>query len=186
MKPEAISTPPHRGQQQGLVIVFTGKGKGKTTAALGLVLRSWGRGMQVCVIQFIKARTGRWGEVRAAQKMGIEWHKVGDGFTWLSKDLSGSVASAQEGWRLAQEKIVHGAYNLVLLDEFTYPLRYGWLDTQEVLDWLGDHKPPSLHLVITGRDAPPDLIQFADLVTEMCLVKHPYEKGLPAQPGIEF
>ncbi|MDQ7029534.1 MAG: cob(I)yrinic acid a,c-diamide adenosyltransferase [Ardenticatenia bacterium] len=167
-------------------MVNTGHGKGKTTAALGLLLRAWGRGMAVCVIQFIKHEGGSWGEVKAAKKLGIEWHKMGDGFTWMSKDMDETVAKAHHGWKLAQEKIAGGEYDVVLLDEFTYPLKYGWLNVQEVIAWLRDHKPPMTHVIITGRDAPPELVEFADLVTEMHKVKHPFDQGIRAQPGIEF
>lgn len=175
-----------RVKQTGLVILNTGDGKGKTTAAIGTVLRAWGRKMQVCVIQFLKAKTGKWGEVRAAERLDIEWHISGDGFTWTSKDLDESAALAQHGWELARGKIESGVYDLIVLDEFTYPLHFGWLDKQEVIRWLRDNKPEALHIIITGRDAPEELIQFADLVTEMNLVKHPFEKGIKAQPGIEF
>ena len=172
--------------KKGLLIVHTGDGKGKSTAAFGMLLRAWGRGMKVCVIQFIKSETGKWGEVKAAQKMGVEWLTTGDGFTWLSKDMDETAARAMHGWKLAQEKISGGNYDLILLDEFTYPLHYGWLNMAEVLDWLTANRPPSLHLVITGRYAPEALIQAADLVTEMKLVKHPYQRGIKAQAGIEF
>lgn len=167
-------------------MVYTGEGKGKTTAALGTLLRAWGRDFRLCVIQFIKAETGRWGEVTAAQKLGIEWHKMGDGFTWLSKDMSATIAKARRGWQLAQKKISSGDYDLILLDEFTYPLHFGWLDTREVIAWLQANKPPGLHLIITGRNAPDELVDFADLVTEMKPVKHPHDQGVQAQPGIEF
>ena len=172
--------------RRGLIIVNTGNGKGKTTAALGLAMRAWGRDFRICVIQFIKAGTGSWGEVRAAERMGIEWHKMGDGFTWLSKDIDGTIALAQKGWALAQEKIASQSYDLILLDEFTYPLHFGWLDSDQVVGWLKEFKPPELHLVITGREAPQQVIDYADLVTEMTLVKHPYEAGIKAQAGIEF
>lgn len=172
--------------KRGLLIVNTGDGKGKTTAALGLMLRAWGRGFRVCVIQFIKAETGSWGELKAAERLEIEWHKMGDGFTWLSKDMDATIRCARNGWELAQEKIVSGDYDLIVLDEFTYPLNFGWLDTAEVISWLKMHKPPELHLVITGRNAPEALIEYADLVTEMNVVKHPYDQGIKAQPGIEF
>lgn len=172
--------------RRGLVIVNTGDGKGKTTAALGLLLRAWGRGFRICVIQFIKAETGSWGELKAAERMGIEWHKMGDGFTWLSKDMEETILSARRGWALAQEKITSGQFDLILLDEFTYPLQYVWLDPGEVIAWLKAHKPPELHLVITGRGAPQALIDYADLVTEMSPIKHPFEQGIKAQPGIEF
>ena len=170
----------------GLTIVNTGDGKGKTTAALGMVLRAWGRGYKICVVQFIKAETGQWGEIKAAKKLGIEWHTTGDGFTWLSKDMDETTARALHGWEIAKEKIASGGYDLILLDEFTYTMLYKWLDSAEVVAWLRANKPADLHLVITGRSASPELIEFADLVTEMNLVKHPYEKGIKAQPGIEF
>jgi len=172
--------------RHGLVIVNTGDGKGKTTAALGVLLRAWGRGWNTCVIQFIKQETGRWGEVKAAAKLGIEWHSMGDGFTWESKDLDKTTEKVRAAWSLAQEKIAGGAYDLVILDEMTYAFQFGWLDLHEVIVWLRDNRPPAVHVIITGRDAPDELIAFADLVTEMRKVKHPYDRGIPAQPGIEF
>ena len=173
--------------KKGLVIVNTGNGKGKSTAAFGVVLRAWGRGLRICVVQFIKSETGKWGEVKAAQKLGIEWLSTGDGFTWLSKDMDETTARTLHAWKMAQEKIASGAYDLIVLDEFTYPLHYGWLDVNEVIAWLKEHKPPMMHLIITGREAPKDLIDYADLVTEMKEIKHPYEEqGIPAQAGIEF
>jgi cob(I)alamin adenosyltransferase len=172
--------------RKGLIIVNTGDGKGKTTAALGMVLRAWGRGMRVCVVQFIKSETGQWGEIKAAHKLGIEWLSTGDGFTWTSRDMDETIARARHGWKIARQKISSGEYDLIVLDEFTYALHYEWLDTQQVIEWLKTHRPPNLHLVITGRNAPPELIDFADLATEMSLIKHPYEQGIKAQPGIEF
>lgn len=172
--------------KHGLTIIHTGDGKGKSTAAFGMVLRAWGRGFRVCVIQFLKNETGKWGEVLAAQKLGIEWHISGDGFTWASKDMETTIARAQLGWELAKEKIASGQYDLMVLDEFTYPLSFGWLDTTETLRWLRERKPASLHLVITGRNAPPALLDYADLVSESREVKHPFRQGLKAQPGIEF
>ena len=170
----------------GLTIVYTGKGKGKTTAALGAVLRAWGHGLRVCVIQFVKSEKGRWGETVAAERLGIEWHTMGAGFTWRSKDAARDAAKAREGWALAQVKIASGAYDLIVLDEFTYLCKFGWLDSQQVVAWLAAHKPAHTHLVITGRDAPPALIAYADLVTEMCKVKHPFDDGVAAQRGVEF
>jgi len=172
--------------RRGLVIVNTGDGKGKTTAALGLMLRAWGRGFKVCVVQFIKAETGQWGEIKAARKLGIEWNATGDGFTWTSKDMDETVARALHGWELAQQKIASGEYDLIVLDEFTYALHYEWLETQAVIDWLKANRPPGLHVVITGRSAPQALIEYADLVTEMKVIKHPYDEGIQAQAGIEF
>lgn len=173
-------------RKKGLLMVHTGKGKGKTTAALGLVFRAWGQGKRVCVIQFIKAETGNWGEVKAARKLGIDWFKSGDGFTWLSKDLEESAALARHGWATAQEKITSGDYDLVVLDEFTYPMHYGWLAVEDVVDWITEHKPEDLHLVITGRYAAPELVEAADLVTDMTKVKHPMDAGIKAQAGIEY
>jgi cob(I)alamin adenosyltransferase len=175
-----------RAARHGLTLVFTGDGKGKTTAALGLILRAWGRGLRPCVVQFIKAEGGRWGEVTAAEKLGIEWHRTGDGFTWQSKDIDETVAHTRRGWELAQAKILSAEYDLVLLDEFTYPLKYGWLNCAEVVAWLRANKPGWLHLAITGRDAPQALCDYADLVTEMREIKHPYHTGVTAQIGIEF
>ncbi|MDD2694994.1 MAG: cob(I)yrinic acid a,c-diamide adenosyltransferase [Anaerolineales bacterium] len=178
--------PARKKETRGLVIVYTGQGKGKTTAAFGLLFRGWGSGLRMCAIQFIKSERGKWGEVATARKLGIEWHRVGDGFTWLSKDMDETVARARHGWALAQEKIASGDYDLILLDEFTYPLHYGWLEAGEVIAWLQANKPAGLHLVITGRNAPEALVAYADLVTEMQAVKHPFEQGIPTQPGIEY
>ncbi len=175
-----------KNPKKGLLIVNTGDGKGKSTAALGMVLRAWGRGFRICVIQFIKAETGQWGEIKAAKKLGIEWHATGDGFTWLSKDMDETTARALHGWEIAKEKIASDQYDLIVLDEFTYTMVYKWLDTDEVMEWLRLNRPSNLHLVITGRSAPDALIQQADLVTEMKVIKHPYEQGITAQPGIEF
>jgi cob(I)alamin adenosyltransferase len=172
--------------RQGLTIVNTGEGKGKTTASLGVILRSWGRGYRVCMIQFLKGENATPGEFSAARKLGIEWYQTGDGFTWLSRDGNEMIARARRGWEMAQEKIVSGEYDLIVLDEFTYPLYFRWLETREVIDWLRDNRPAQLHLIITGRYAPQELIEYADLVTEMKLVKHPFEKGVSAQAGIEF
>ena len=172
--------------RQGLVIINTGNGKGKTTAAIGTLLRAWGREMRVCMIQFIKHAQGNWGEIRAARKLDLEWHTLGDGFTWLSKDLIETAAKARAAWTLAQEKIARGVFDLVVLDEMTYVFHKGWLDVNAVIAWLKENKPPDLHIIITGRDAPPELIEYADLVTEMREIKHPYQRGIKAQPGIEF
>jgi cob(I)alamin adenosyltransferase len=176
---------PEKEVRKALVVVNTGNGKGKTTAALGVVLRAWGRGMRVVVIQFVKTRTSNYGENRAAKKLGIEMIPMGEGFTWLSKDIEKDKATAREAWELARQKICSGEYDLVLLDELTYPLTYGWVPVQEVIDVL-QHRPEGLHVIITGRDAPQELIDYADLVTEMREIKHPFRQGLKAQPGIEF
>ena len=178
--------PAHKRKKKGLVIVNTGYGKGKTTAALGVMLRAWGRGMKVCVVQFMKNEGATFGEHRAAKKMGVEFISSGDGFTWMSKDLEESAAKARHGWELARERILDEEIHIVILDEMTYPLTFGWLDTDEVLEWLKANKPSAMHIIITGRDAPQALIEYADLVTEMKVVKHPFDAGIKAQAGIEY
>ena len=173
-------------KRKGLVIVNTGEGKGKTTAALGVLFRAWGQGFRICVIQFIKAETGRWGEVKAAEKLDIEWHKTGAGFAQTPEEMAEAAAKSQEAWELAQGKITAGEYDLIILDEFTYPLHYSWLNIEEILTWLQENKPSDLHLVITGRDAPQELVDYADTVTEMQNIKHAFNQGIKAQPGIDF
>jgi cob(I)alamin adenosyltransferase len=175
-----------KNEKKGLVIVNTGEGKGKTTAALGTVLRARGRDMRVCVVQFLKHEKGAWGETRLAEALGIDWVKTGDGFTWTSKDMDETVARGRHGWQIAQEKIASGNYDLILLDEFTYPMTFGWIDTREVIEWLQQNKPAMMHLIITGRNAPPELVEYADLVSEVRKVKHPFDIGIRAQKGIEF
>lgn len=178
--------PGERAGRKGLVIVNTGNGKGKTTAALGALMRAWGRGWKVVMLQFIKSETGNFGEHRAARRMGIEVIPLGSGFTWLSKDIEKDKALARRCWEQCKERLLSGAYDLIALDEITYPLTYGWLPVAEVLETLRA-RPPHVHVILTGRDAPPALIAFADLVTNMTEVKHPYQtQGIKAQAGIEF
>jgi cob(I)alamin adenosyltransferase len=172
--------------KKGLLIVNTGNGKGKTTAALGTLVRAWGHGMKVAMIQFIKHENAHFGEIKAARKIGIEWHVTGDGFVMPGQDPTESIRRLKEGWKLAQERIVSGEYDVIALDEFTYALHFGWLDTGEVLEWIDQNKPAELHLIITGRNAPQALIDAADLVTEMNPIKHPFDKGIKAQVGVEF
>ncbi len=173
-------------KRKGLVMVNTGDGKGKTTAALGVLFRSWGRGMNAQVFQFIKHTGSRFGESRAADKLEIPWSAMGDGFTWLSKDIDASADMARAQWEEARQAIIAGERELIILDEFTYPLAYGWIDTESVIDVL-KQRPEMMHVIITGRNAPQALIDYADLVTEMREIKHPFnEQGIRAQPGIEF
>lgn len=173
-------------KKKGLLIVNTGNGKGKTTAALGMVLRAWGRGMPVEVYQFIKPPTANFGEHRAAKRLGIPVHPLGDGFTWKSKDPEKTRGLALEQWERAKARLQDPELAMLVLDEFTYLLHYGWLEAEEAVTALqGRH--PMLHVVVTGRYAPDQLIAAADLVTEMTLIKHPYrEQGIKAQPGVEF
>lgn len=183
---EAAGARTGRRNATGLVIVNTGNGKGKTTAALGVLLRAWGRGMDVRMFQFIKNTGSRYGEQRAAEKIGLNISALGDGFTWLSKDLDHSGELAAQQWELCKEAILHGGHDVVVMDELTYALHFGWVSTEELVDTL-KQRPPTMHVIITGRDAPEALIDYADLVTEMREIKHPFaEKGIKAQPGIEF
>jgi cob(I)alamin adenosyltransferase len=181
---DAVRRRPDR-RNKGLVIVNTGNGKGKTTAALGLLLRAWGRDIKVVMLQFIKPKTANWGETRAAKKLGVEILPLGGGFTWMSEDIEKDRALARKGWELCREKIESGDYDIVILDEMTYCFKYGWLDLEEVLTVLRA-RPANQHVIITGRDAPEALIEYADLVTEMREIKHPYKAGVKAQKGIEF
>ncbi|HXF51117.1 MAG TPA: cob(I)yrinic acid a,c-diamide adenosyltransferase [Dehalococcoidia bacterium] len=176
---------PKPKKPKSLVLVNTGDGKGKTTAALGVMFRAWGRGLRVCMLQFIKTATSNYGEHRAAKKIGIEIIPLGGGFTWLSKDIERDKALARELWERARERIASGDYDLVVLDEFTYPLIYGWLPLDDVIDALR-RRPEHVSVIITGRDAPAALIDFADTVTEMREVKHPYQKGITALAGIDY
>lgn len=167
-------------------MVHTGNGKGKTTAAFGLAFRALGHQLPVCVIQFIK---GNWkyGELQSTERFKglLDMYVMGEGFTWESKDLNKDRQAAQKGWDLAKSIIAEARYYLVILDEFTYAMNYGMVDEKEALDVLRN-KPEGLHVLVTGRDAPAQLIEMADLVTEMREIKHPYNKGVKAQKGIEW
>ena len=182
-RPEELQGDPHRGD--GLVIVNTGNGKGKTTAALGLLFRAWGHNMKVIMLQFVKKSTSNYGEHRAARKIGVEIIARGAGFTIGGKNEAENRQLALELWNDAREMINSKAYRMVILDEFTYPLKYGWLPLDEVLQTLRK-RPSGVHVVITGRDAPQELIDFADVVTEMKEIKHHLKKGIKAQEGIEL
>ncbi|MBP5200274.1 MAG: cob(I)yrinic acid a,c-diamide adenosyltransferase [Schwartzia sp.] len=177
-------------ERRGLVIVHTGDGKGKTTAALGLALRAWGSGLRVLILQFIKGGQ-RYGELDAIQALKsvrdtIEVRQCGLGFTRRDeKRKPEHIAAAKEALRDAETEIVSDAWDLVILDEINYAVKYGLVETGDVLRLL-EKKPHPLHLVLTGRDAQPEIVGAADLVTEMRLVKHPFERGIKAQKGIEF
>ena len=174
-------------QEKGLIIVNTGNGKGKTTAALGMVLRSLGHGYKVAIVQFIK---GAWEPAEKAVfgmwKEQLEFHAMGEGFTWETQDRNRDIAKAGEAWQTALTFIRNPDYKLVLLDEVNVALKLGYLQVEEVLAGL-EEKPVDTHVILTGRGAPAMLIERADLVTEMTLIKHPFrEQGVKAQPGIEF
>ena len=170
---------------KGLVIINTGNGKGKTTAAMGVLFRAWGRDMKVVMLQFIKHTTANFGEQRAAKKIGVTVRAMGDGFTWRSQNLEQSADLARALWEDVKEVIATGEYDVVILDEFTYPMHYGWIPVEDVIEVL-KNRPEMQHVIITGRHAPEALVEYADLVTEMKVIKHPYEQGIKAQPGIEF
>ncbi len=177
-------TPKPQGERRGLVFVHTGNGKGKTTAALGLALRAHGRGKAVKVYQFMKVPTARFGEHRLFEQLGIAIEGLGDGFSWKSRDLDHSAQLAQAGWAKAEATIRAGEHFMVVLDEIMYPLRYGWLPLAPVLACLRE-RPAHVHVVLTGRNAPAELVELADTVTEMALIKHHFKAGVPAQRGIE-
>ena len=172
------------GERRGLVLIHTGNGKGKSTAAFGLALRAHGRGKPVKIYQFMKVPTARFGEHRMFEQLGLPIEGLGDGFSWKSRDLEHSAKLALDGWARAEQTIRAGAHFLVVLDEITYPLRYGWVPLAPVLACLRE-RPPNVSVVLTGREAPQELIDLADTVTEMTLVKHHFNAGVPAQRGIE-
>jgi cob(I)alamin adenosyltransferase len=178
-----------------LVVVHTGPGKGKSTAAFGLALRAWNQGWPIAVFQFVKSAKWRVGEERALRTLGdsaaggtVTWHKMGDGWSWIQRapgNDSDHAAHAAEGWAQIRRDLAAEAYRLYVLDEFTYPIKWGWVDVDEVISVLAD-RPGQQHVVITGRDAHPRLLGFADLVTEMTKVKHPMDAGQKGQKGIEW
>lgn len=172
-------------RQPSLVLVNTGDGKGKSTAAFGTMLRAVARGWKVCVIQFLKSGDWKVGEEKAGRDLGVDWWAIGDGFTWDSEDLSESEAIAREAWRFAAGVIAAGEHDLVVLDEITYPMNWGWIDTGEVIETIRS-RPGHVNVIATGRDAPAPLVEIADTVTEMVKVKHPYDRGVMARRGIDF
>jgi len=182
------SEPPERRQTArapSLVLVNTGEGKGKTTAAMGTVLRGVARGWKVCVIQFIKSGRWRSGEEEVARQLGVDWWTMGDGFSWESEDLDRSATLAQEAWEAAKDRISSGDYDLVVLDEITYPMNWGWIATDDVTRAIRG-RPAHVSVIATGRDAPEALVEAADTVTEMRKIRHAYDRGERARRGIDF
>lgn len=178
----------YRENTKGLLMVNTGDGKGKTTAALGVLVRAAGRGMNCCMIQFMKAKTDRYGEHESLDKLGIEVHTMGDGFTWDTNDKTQDIKTSEETWELCVQKMRSEEYDLLVFDELVYVLDYKFLDVNAVIDEIKAvrEKQPHLHIIVTGRNAPPELVEAADLVTEMREIKHPFHSGIYAQQGIEF
>ena len=184
--------PRRRAREAPLLIVNTGVGKGKSTAGFGLMLRGWAQDWRIGVYQFVKSGKWRVGENTAAMALSeldtggsIDWFKMGDGWTWTSRDLEESADLAREGWEEVKRRIDDETYRMLILDEFTYPMHFGWIDTAEVVEVL-TARPGFQHVVITGRNAPQELMDAADLVSEVTKVKHPYETGQRGQKGIEW
>ena len=175
-----------RDRRQGVVLVHTGEGKGKSSSAFGMVFRAAGWDMKVCVIQFIK---GQWqtGEQKAAQRFdNIEWHAMGDGFTWDTKNPEQDIKTSREIWEFSKQKILSEEFDLVLLDEINYCCGYGWISGEEIAEFIQNDKPSWLHLVMTGRNAAQEVVDVAHTVTEMTPIKHAFQAGIKAEQGVEF
>jgi cob(I)alamin adenosyltransferase len=168
-----------------IVVVNTGDGKGKSSSAFGVMGRGWARGWRVGVVQFLKGGDWKTGERKLADHLGIEWHTLGDGFTWESTDLDESAAKARHAWSVARSMLAAGDHDLLILDELTYVVTYGWVPVDEVVAGIRE-RAESTNVVITGRDAHEELVELADTVTEMRKVKHAYDRGILAKKGIEY
>ncbi|TDE34392.1 cob(I)yrinic acid a,c-diamide adenosyltransferase [Antarcticimicrobium sediminis] len=174
--------------EKGLILVHTGAGKGKSSSGFGMIMRCIAHGMPCAVVQFIKGNwiTGEAQMIRERFSEDCRFFVSGEGFTWETQDRARDIAAAQRGWEIAKEQILDPEIRFVLLDEINIALRYGYLDIDEVVDFLLERKPERTHVCLTGRNAKPELIEAADLVTEMSLVKHPFRDGIKAQPGVEY
>jgi cob(I)alamin adenosyltransferase len=170
---------------ESIVLVNTGYGKGKSSAAFGVMGRGRPRGWRVGVVQFIKSGKWKTGERKLADHLEIEWHTLGDGFTWESTDLDETAAKGRHAWDVAAAKLASGDFDLLILDELTYAVKYGWVDVADVVEGVRA-RAPHTNVVITGRDAPDELVELADTVTEMRKVKHAYDQGIKAKKGIEY
>jgi cob(I)alamin adenosyltransferase len=170
---------------KSIVLLNTGHGKGKSSAAFGVMVRGWARGWRVGVVQFLKSGKWRTGEQKFADHVGIEWHALGDGWTWESDDLDETASKARHAWAVAREKLASGDYDLLILDEITYSVKYGWIPAADIVAGITG-RAPHTNVVLTGRDAAEELIAVADTVTEMRKVKHAYDEGIKARKGIEY
>jgi len=168
-----------------IVLLNTGQGKGKSSAAFGVMGRGWARGWRVGVVQFVKGGKWKTGERKLADHLGIEWHTLGDGFTWESTDLDETAAKGRHAWEVASAKLASGDFDLLILDELTYAVTYGWVPVDDVVAGIRA-RATKTNVVITGRNAAPELIEIADTVTEMTKVKHAYDQGISAMKGIEY
>ncbi len=183
--PEAHHLPEHARRAPSVVLVHTGDGKGKSTAAFGVLMRAVARGWNVAVVQFLKSGEWRTGEEKIGRQLGVDWWALGDGFTWDSADLARDEAVARAAWLHAREIIGAGEHRLVLLDEITYAMNWNWISAAEVVEVIRD-RPETVNVVATGRDAPAALVDIADTVTEMRKVKHAYDAGVVAKKGIDY
>lgn len=174
-----------RTLERGLLIVHTGNGKGKSSSAFGVMVRGVARGWNVAVVQFIKSGDWKVGEEKVGRQLGVDWHAFGEGFTWDSNDMSNDIAHAREGWAKAVELMHGGDHQLVIFDELTYLSSFGWLPIGDVVEAIRA-RPSHVNVVVTGRDAAPELIELADTVTEMVEVKHAYQQGIRAMRGIDY
>ncbi len=179
------ASPSERRRVDSVVVINTGDGKGKSTAAFGVMGRGWARGWRVGVVQFMKSGDWKVGEQKLARHLGVDWSTLGDGFTWESTDLDESAAKNIHAWGVAKAKLASGEFELLILDELTYVVNYGWVSAAEVVEGIVG-RAPKTNVVVTGRDAPPELVAIADTVTEMKVVKHAYERGIRAMKGIEY
>ena len=185
VEPPTEAPPAATKREPSLILVNTGDGKGKSTAAFGTAIRAVARGWNVAVIQFLKSGDWSVGEEMIGRQIGIDWWVLGDGFTWDSESMEESEAIAREAWETAKEKINSAEYQLIVLDEITYPINWGWITVADVVAAV-QNRPETMSLILTGRDAPLEIIDIADTVTDMRKVKHVYDRGVMARRGIDY
>lgn len=173
------------GTARGLFLIHTGNGKGKSSSAFGVLARALGHGLRAVVVQFVKSRSDTGEEAFFRAQPNVRWHVMGEGFTWETQDAAKDAAAARAAWKVAQQALADPSVDLIILDEFTYALKYRWLDTPAVLAAFAA-RPAMQHLIVTGRAAPAELVTAADTVTDMTLVKHAFQAGVQAMPGIEW
>ncbi|MFT4744525.1 MAG: cob(I)alamin adenosyltransferase [Nitriliruptoraceae bacterium] len=183
--PTELRARPKRVHKESLILVNTGNGKGKSSAAFGVALRGVARGWRVRVVQFLKSGEWKTGEAKMLPELGVEWWEAGDGFTWNAEDLDESQALALAAWEDCKARLQDDTLDMLLLDEVTYPINWGWIELDDVLDALRN-RSPKVHVVITGRDCPPEIMELADTVTEMREVKHAFHEGVMARKGFDY
>ncbi len=183
--PTELGERPKRVHKDSLVLVNTGNGKGKSSAAFGVALRAVARDWRVRVVQFLKSGDWRTGEAKLLPGLGVEWWEAGDGFTWDAEDLTESEALARAAWEQTKERLQDDTLDLLILDEVTYPVNWGWIDLDDVVEAIAN-RSPKVHVVLTGRDCPQELVDIADTVTEMVEVKHAFHEGVMARRGIDY